>query len=892
MVSKVKKIFSVPVLLSVVSGCFIAGLAFSLVVYWVVVPKLPAIESLRDVQLQVPLKIYTKDGKLIAEYGEKKRAPLDINQTPQTLINAVLAAEDDRFFEHYGVDPKGLLRAVAYLIRTGRKGPGGSTITMQVARNFFLSRERTYLRKLNEILLSFKIEKELSKNEILELYLNKIYLGNRSYGFAAAAQVYYGKTLDEMNPAQIAMIAGLPKAPSAYNPIINPDRALLRRNYVLSRMHSLNFISDEEYEENKAFIDDAELHGLRVEVEAPYVAEMVRAELYSRLGDEAYTQGYQAYTTIESNLQVAANDSLRETLLAYEERHGFRGPEANVDLSLVEEGDEQSYRAILSDYRPVNKVWPALVLSIGEKELPEGEKASADKKKSNTKNNQEVTVYQSRHGLIKLDWEGMKWAAPWNGDGKKPGEPPTKVEEFLAKGDIIRIVMTKKGTGEEPDKWKLAQIPRVEGALVSLSAHDGALLALVGGFDFRKSKFNRVTQAERQPGSNIKPFNYSAALEKGFTAASLVNDAPIVFEDPGLESTWRPENYSGKVFGPTRLRKALINSRNLVSIRLLRTIGISYAIDYLQKFGFRKESLPRDLSLSLGSAAITPLELVTGYATFANGGYKIEPYYIDRVETSENIVFLRANPLVVCEQCELEAKQQAEMQVAANSGQVEGLTEEGQELATIPENTDLLVPVNETEEEMMIANGEIEAPETTVKQRLAKRIVSPQNIYIMNSILRDVVKRGTGRRALVLNRNDLAGKTGTTNDQQDAWFSGFNPDVVATAWVGFDEPHTLGHNEYGGRAALPMWIDYMREALRGLPEAALETPPGLVTVRIDPETGQLVGAGFPDAQFEIFREENVPRRLDEDRSSRTSPDVGAGEGTSPQEIENIPEQLF
>ena len=884
MASKLKKLFSAPVLITLASGCFIAACVSGLAIYWFVVPKLPAIESLRDVQFQVPLKIYTKDEKLIAEYGEKKRAPLDINQTPETLINAVLAAEDDRFFEHYGVDPKGLLRAVAYLIRTGRKGPGGSTITMQVARNFFLSRERTYLRKLNEILLSFKIEKELSKKEILELYLNKIYLGNRSYGFAAAAQVYYGKKLDEMTPAQVAMIAGLPKAPSAYNPIVNPERALKRRNYVLSRMNDLGFLSDEDYEIAKNTIDDAELHGLRVEVEAPYVAEMVRAELYSRLGDDAYTQGYQVYTTIESRLQNAANDALRETLLAYEERHGFRGPEANVDLSQVEENDESAYRASLSDYRAVNKLWPALVINVGEKE---------------------VMVYQSRHGYIQIGWEGLKWARPWNGDGKIPGDEPTKASDFLTRGDIIRIVRTEKGTDEQPDKWKLAQIPRVEGALVSLSAHDGSVLALVGGFDFNKSKFNRVVQAERQPGSNIKPFNYLAALGKGYTAASLINDAPIVFEDPGLESTWRPENYSGKVFGPTRLRKALINSRNLVSIRLLRAIGIPYAIDHLQKFGFRRESLPRDLSLSLGSAAITPMELVTGYAVFANGGYKVEPYFIDRVDTSDNVVMMRANPLVVCEQCELDAnKQLAEGasaitqtsiaddamgdQFAADSNSVDPNSTE-QANVTIPENTDLLIPVSEVEQDTMTAEGELNPSPNPVRQRLAKRIVPPQNIYIMNSILRDVVKRGTARRALALNRNDIAGKTGTTNDQQDAWFSGFNPDVVATAWVGFDEPHTLGHNEYGGRAALPMWINYMREALKGLPEVAQETPPGLVTVRIDPETGLLVGAGFPNAQFEVFRADNVPKRLDEEPAVS---DPISGETRPAQETENIPEQLF
>ncbi len=868
MPGKFKKIFSAPVLITLVSGCFVAVAVAGLAIYWFVVPKLPSIESLREVQLQVPLKIYTKDEKLLSEYGEKRRAPLDINQTPKTLINAVLAAEDDRFYEHYGVDPKGLLRAVAYLIRTGEKGPGGSTITMQVARNFFLSRERTYLRKLNEILLSFKIERELTKNEILELYLNKIYLGNRSYGFAAAAQVYYGKTLDEMTAAQIAMIAGLPKAPSAYNPIINPERALQRRNYVLSRMHELGSLADEEYQTALNTPDDSELHGLRVEVDAPYVAEMVRAELYDRLGEDAYTQGYKVYTTVDSRLQNAANNALRKSLLEYEERHGFRGPEANVDLSQISENDESAYRAVLSDYRSVNKLWPALVVNVEDKA---------------------VKVYQSRHGYIKIEWDGLKWARPWNGDGKDPGDEPSKATDFLKAGDIIRIVKTKESKGDEPDIWKLAQAPRVEGALVSLSAHDGSILALVGGFDFEKSKFNRVIQAERQPGSNIKPFNYSAALEKGYTAASLINDAPIVFDDPGLESTWRPENYSGKVYGPTRLRNALINSRNLVSIRLLRAIGIPYAIEYLQKFGFRRESLPRDLSLSLGSAAITPLELVTGYAVFANGGYKVEPYFIDRVETADGVVIMRANPLVVCDRCEPDADEGAPPaeQVLLTQTNLSGENLPGDNI--IPENTALLVPVNEDPNDPALnVNGESQAI-STIRQRTAKRIVPAQNIYIMNSILRDVIKLGTAKGALVLNRGDIAGKTGTTNDQQDAWFSGFNPDVVATAWVGFDEPQTLGNNEFGGRAALPMWIDYMEEALKGLPEPAIETPPGLVTVRIDPESGLLVGAGFPGAQFEIFRADTVPKSLDEEPAVI---DLDSGETEPAKATENIPEQIF
>lgn len=871
---KFKKLFSAPVLLTLVAGGLLSAFVTSLAIYWLVVPKLPEIELLRDIQFQVPLKVYTKDEKLIAEYGEKKRAPLDIEQTPKELVNAVLAAEDDRFFEHPGVDIKGLLRAVVYLLRTGQKGQGGSTITMQVARNFFLSREKTYLRKLNEILLALKIEQEITKKEILELYLNKIYLGNRAYGFAAAAQVYYGKKLEELNVAQIAMIAGLPKAPSRYNPIVNPKRALQRRNYVLSRMKDLNTLSETDFQEAMEYLDDAEYHGLQVEVSAPYVAEMVRSELINRLGDDAYTQGFRVYTTIEGRLQTAANDALREALLAYEERHGFRPPEANVDISQIEENDEVAYRAILSDYRHRNGLWPALVLSVGD---------------------QDALVYQSRHGKILLKWEGIKWASPYVADGKDPGPAPQKATDVLKPGDIIRIAKM------DQENWKLAQIPRVEGALVSLSAHDGAVLALVGGFDFNKSKFNRVTQAERQPGSNIKPFNYTAALEKGYTAASLVNDAPIVFEDPGLESTWRPENYSGRVFGPTRLRQALIKSRNLVSIRLLRAIGIPYAIDFLQQFGFRKESLPRDLSLSLGSAAITPMELVTGYAVFANGGYKVTPYFIDRVETAEGEVILRSNPLVVCEQCENpDPSQQAEGEMVTTEG---AQSTENQAVAVADTAsgtmTDalgqpgdaLLVPVIQGAEDDSSFNNGAEF-EQKLPIRVAKRVISPQSTYIMNSILRDVIKLGTGRRALSLGRGDIAGKTGTTNDQRDAWFSGFSPDVVTTAWVGFDSPHPLGNRETGGKAALPMWIKYMEEALKGLPEVAQETPPGLVSVRIDPETGLLVGAGFPDAQFEIFHADRVPRRLDEEPSATMDPGLGGvvdpGEvGTQSEESEQL-----
>ncbi|WP_455205763.1 penicillin-binding protein 1A [Kaarinaea lacus] len=849
------KIFNWRVLLTLVTGGFLTIVVFSLGIYLIVVPKLPSVESLKDIQFQVPLRIYTRDERLIAEFGEKKRTPMDIEETPQLLINAVLAAEDDRFYEHPGVDYKGIFRAVFYLLRTGEKGQGGSTITMQVARNFFLSREKTYLRKLNEILLALKIERELSKQEILELYLNKIYLGNRSYGFAAAAQVYYGKRVDELVPAQAAMVAGLPKAPSTYNPIVNPKRALLRRNYVLNRMYSLGFLSYDEHQEALAYTDDSQLYGLSEEVSAPYVAEMVRAEMVERFGNDAYTQGYRVYTSVDSRLQKAANNALRLALLEYDERHGYRGAEAHVEFN--EATVEEDWRAQLADFHSINGLWPAMVIEVTEKS---------------------AVVYQPVHGRISLDWKALAWARPWQGDGLAPGAEPKLATDILQRGDIVRVAQIKA------DKWQLSQIPNVEGALVSLAATDGAVQALVGGFDFAKSSFNRVIQAERQPGSNFKPFTYSAALEKGYTAASVVNDAPVVFEDAGLESTWRPENYSGRVFGPTRLREALVNSRNLVSIRLLRAIGIPYAIAYAEQFGFNPAKLPRDLSLALGSAAITPMELVTGYAVFANGGYRVDPYFIDRIENDAGETIFKANPARVCEDCEPEPE--------------ESLTDTTLMEAGLEAEQGVVTPAVAAEQQNGVetmVDGEpqdLDALNATVaeppKPIIAKRIVTPQNIYIMNSIMRDIIQRGTGRRARQLGRNDIAGKTGTTNDQRDAWFSGFNPDIATTAWVGFDNPKPLGARETGGKAALPMWIYYMREALKGLPERPLKRPPGLVTVRIDPETGLLVNAGNPKGIFETFREQYAPQRMIDEPGDI---DFSSG-GSRTTPVDEVPEQLF
>ncbi|MCK5365428.1 MAG: PBP1A family penicillin-binding protein, partial [Gammaproteobacteria bacterium] len=671
--------------------------------YWYLAPKLPPIDSLKDVQLQEPLRVYTRDGRLMAEFGEKRRTPLEFEQIPELMVKAVIAAEDERFYQHPGVDWQGLTRAAVYLIRTGEKGPGGSTITMQVARNFFLGREKTYVRKINEILLALKIETELTKDDILELYFNKIFLGHRAYGVEAAALVYYGARLDELSIAQIAMIAGLPKAPSRFNPIVNPDRARSRRNYVLGRMRELDAISEEDYQVAVATPVTARLHGLSVEVEAPYVAEMVRVYVEDLLGEDAYTAGFRVTTTIDSRLQEAANQALRKNLLAYDERHGFRAPEFHVDL----DDPDASLDAVLADIPTTAGLLPAVVVAVEDKM---------------------VTAYAKIFGEIQIPWEGLEWARAYV-DENRLGAKLETAHDVVERGDVVRVQLQEDG-------WRMVQVPVVEGALVALDPEDGAIRSLTGGFDFYKSKFNRAAQAQRQPGSSFKPFIYSAAIEHGFTAASIINDAPVVFDDPGLEAVWRPENYSGKFFGPTRLRVALFKSRNLVSIRLLRAVGIATAVEYLQRFGFDAERIPQDLSLALGSGGVTPLEMATGYAVLANGGFRVTPYFVDRIEASDGSLWYQADPLRVCRDCEDDES------MALDSASDPGL-----------------------DDVVLADDGAGESGH-------ALRVLSPQNAWIMNSLMRDVIKRGTGRRALRLKRSDLAGKTGTTNDQQDAWFSG------------------------------------------------------------------------------------------------------------------------
>jgi penicillin-binding protein 1A len=782
-------------LLSAVFTLTIVLLILSVVLYVKIEPQLPSIALLKDVQLQVPLRIYTSDRKLMAEFGEKRRSPVRIEDVPPVLIQAFLAAEDDRFFEHPGVDIQGLLRAGVELLRTGQKRQGGSTITMQVARNFFLTTEKTYLRKLNEILLAFRIEHSLSKQEILELYLNKIYLGHRAYGVEAAARVYYGVDINELSVARMAMIAALPKAPSRVNPVNSPEAALARRNYILGRMHSLGYIDTEVYSKALAEVDDASLHTVQVDVSAPYLAEMVRDDIVKRYGEDAYTSGFEVVTTIESALQTAANRALHDTLLEYSRRHGYRGPEGHVDPAGVA---IDALPGLLVDYPPRSGIEAGLVTSVADRAV-------------------EVVLRSGQ--TITLEWDGLSWARAYK-NVNRMGKAPEKAADVVAVGDIIRVETDKESN------WRLTQLPQVQGALVSLRPNDGAVVALVGGFDFSLSKFNRATQAMRQPGSSFKPIIYSAALEKGFTPASIINDAPVVFDDNALESTWRPENYSGKFYGPTRLRKALYLSRNLVSVRILQSIGASYAAQYAERFGFESSQLPHDLTLALGSASVTPLQMARAYAVFANGGYLVDPYFIQRIQDALGQEIYSARPRVVCPDC--------------------------------PQNIE----------------GIVNATDTSLN--LAEAVITPQNAWLMNSMLQDVIQRGTGRRAIALGRSDLSGKTGTTNDQKDAWFCGYNPSLVTTAWVGFDKLDPLGRAETGGHAALPMWMQYMGAALAGTENQKREQPEGLVTVRIDPNTGLLARGGQSDAIFETFREAEVPQLSVDSRAAGSGSRSGSG----------------
>ena len=733
-------------------------------------PTLPDASDLKEVSYQVPLRIVTADGKLITEIGEKRREPLEYHEIPERMTQAIISAEDERFYEHIGVDFRGLARAVFELVTTGSKQSGGSTITMQVARNFFLSSERSFERKFKEIILSFKIEHELTKQEIMALYLNKIFLGHRSYGVAAAAKTYYGKTIDQLELHEYATIAGLPKAPSAYNPIANPPRAKQRRNYVLRRMNELGFITRDEMILAQNAPIDAQVTGVKIEVEAGYVAEMARQFALERFGEDALNLGLTIVTTIDSHHQEQANRAVRDGLQDYERRHGYRGPIKRLVPTVMTNRDQ-----ILEEMNAL--------MTPGDLEIATVMDVTDDQAWLLTREGQEVGVA----------FESMRWAAPYQ-DINNTGPAPEKATDVLQKGDMVYLE-------QHNGAWTLAQNPQVESGMVSLSPRDGRIYALVGGYDYFKSRFNRATQARRQLGSAFKPFLYSAALERGYTAASVVNDAPVVFHDAALEDVWRPENFSGRFYGPTLIRKALAYSRNLVPIRVLQDIGIHPTINHASLFGFPKEELDkqRNLSLALGSAQVTPLEAARAFAVFGNGGYLIDPYFVEEVRDFNGRVVFRAEPTRSC--------------------QVQCLDND---------------------------------------PSLAPQVITPQNAYITTSMLQDVIAYGTGRSARVLERNDLAGKTGTTNRQYDAWFVGYNPDVSTSVWVGFDNPTTMGIRETAGRAALPIWINYMRYAVKDSPNVPFLQPEGLVNIPVDPKTGVPVPADTPGAIFELFYEQTAP----------------------------------
>ena len=761
-------------------------------------PNLPSVESLRSIQLQIPLRVYSADEKLIAEFGEMRRSPIRFEEIPEDFIHALLAAEDDNFANHYGVDITGLMRAATQLLKSGQIQTGGSTITMQVAKNYFLTSERSFSRKINEILLALQIERELSKNEILELYVNKIYLGNRAYGIEAASQVYYGKSISELSVAQLAMIAGLPKAPSAFNPLVNPARSKERRDWILGRMHKLGSLDETSYRQALAEPETARYHGAAPELDAAYIAEMARAEMVGRYGSAAYTDGFRVHTTVSSERQIAANIALDSGLIEYDQRHGYRGPEVRLG-----ELPRESWMQELRKLRSLSGLHPAVVTQV---------------------DNSGILVLTRDGNEHPVAWESMKWARPFLGTNSM-GPRPQRPADVVKIGDVVRVRW-------QDDSALFSQVPQAQAALVSLDPQDGSIEALAGGFSFGQSNYNRAIQAKRQPGSSFKPFIYSAALDAGYTAASLVNDSPIVFVEEGMDRIWRPKNDNNTFLGPIRMREALYKSRNLVSIRLLQTLGVGHTIDYISRFGFDPQDLPRNLSLALGTATLTPMEIATGWTTFANGGYKIEPYLIQRIEDREGKLLFEANPARV---------PQHEPQ------------DHGVEVSAAPEH-------------------ELSADEQTDGQpRFAERVLDERTAYIMTSMLQDVIKRGTGRRALAMGRDDIAGKTGTTNDSIDSWFSGYNADIVTTVWAGFDQPQSLGRNEYGGTVALPIWMTYMSAVLKDMPEHPPAEPDGLLKLRVDPVSGRAATPDTPDAYFEVFKSEDSPPPMGEFESGYQAP---------------------
>ncbi|WP_297576735.1 penicillin-binding protein 1A [uncultured Deefgea sp.] len=751
-------------------GITIIGISLAALAVIVTYPKLPPLNALTDYKPKIPLRIFSEDKVLIGEFGEERRAFVPINQVPPMMINALLAAEDERFYQHGGIDYLGVLRAIVGNVLSGHSQSGASTITMQVAKNFYLSNEKTYTRKFNEALLAFKIEHNLSKDQILELYINQIYLGQRAYGFSSAAQTYFGKSLKDLTVAEFAMLAGLPKAPSAYNPIVNPKRATLRQMYVLRRMAELNFIDAAQYKAAQTEQLVFSRNSQQFPVHAEYVAEMVRQMMFKKYQEATYTQGFQVFTTINSQAQNDAYSALRNGILDYDNRHGYRGPEGFIDAALLANQIDEQLDEALNNIKEADDLRPAIVLSS---------------------NNKEVNAYLQGGERITIQGEGLRFARSALSDKNTPANR-------IRPGAIIRVNATEKG-------WAIKQLPDVEGAIVAMDPQNGAIRALVGGFDFNHNNFNHVTQAWRQPGSSFKPFVYSASLERGVTPATMINDAPLVIEVGGQR--WEPKNYDGRFRGMTSVRKALTLSTNLVSVRILQAIGTDYAQQHLTRFGFDPKQHPAYLTMALGAGSVTPLQLAEGYSVFANTGYRVRSYFIDRIEDARGKVLAQTQP-----------------EIAGKN---------------------------------------------------APRTLDARNAFIMNSMMGDVIKMGTATKAKVLGRNDLAGKTGTTNDAYDAWFAGYQAQLVTITWIGFDQPKSLGARETGGGAALPIWVNFMGKALKDIPESPWVMPDGVTSRTSDTERGPITEYFYQEFQS-------------------TNPQLGlsGGSETEAAPIDEIKEQLF
>ena len=774
--------------------------------YYYVQPGLPQAETIGDIPLQIPLRIYSRDGRLIGDIGPRRRLLIGYDELPARVIDAFIAAEDRRFFAHPGLDYVGISRALWQLLTTGRVTAGGSTLTQQLARDYFLNLDPTLDRKFKEAALAIQIEQQFTKRQILELFLNKMFFGQRAYGVAAAAQIFFNKTLDDINLAEAATLAGVLPAPSRYNPVRSPANAERRRAYVLERMLDLGFIDRAAYDEAMAWPMASTLHGTAIELNAPYVAEMVRREMLKRYGDKAYTDGYRVVTSLDSKLQRAANYALRNGLLSFTRRRGFRPVEHSFTLEA----------GTLSG--PVS-AWPEPLRQVLKTYAPGGLSLAIV---TAVNDDNSVTIRFGDGGEARIPWRGMAWAKPQI-DRETSGPQPETAGEVVQAGDIVHVMPAEGGF------WALAQVPEAQAALVSLDPYDGAITSLAGGFDFAMNQFNRAVQAYRQPGSSFKPFIYSAALEHGNTPATVVLDAPVVISSSELEAVWRPINYTGRFYGPTRLREALVRSMNLVSVRLLLfETGIRKTVRHIAKFGFGDAALPRNGSLALGGGSASPLDMAQGYATIANGGFAVKPYVIDAIYGPTGATLYRAQPPVACAACEA-AAQASGRQAAA--------------------------PLDAA---LDYRPSPAEYPERWRAINAAPRAISAQNAYLISDMMRDVISRGTGRRARVLGRSDLSGKTGTSNDRRDAWFGGFNAGLASMVWVGYDEFSPLGSGEEGSRTALPVWVDFARLALDGAPERALPMPDGIVSVRIDRSTGCPARAGQPNAVFEIFDAARVP----------------------------------